>query len=86
MVDAGALYSRITEMFVKRLNVEPPSVDTDLIETGILDSLALVELLLTLEQEFGIQIALDQFEIDDFRSIVRIAQFISGSNELAKTA
>ena len=37
---------RVSRLFVEKLNVRVPSEDTDLIEAGLLDSLALVELLL----------------------------------------
>ena len=37
---ADALY----RLFAERLHIEVPSADTDLIETGLLDSLRLVEL------------------------------------------
>ena len=50
-----------------------PSPDTDLIEGGLLDSLALVELLFALEHEFAVTIALDKLDIDEFRSIRSIA-------------
>jgi acyl carrier protein len=45
-------------------------------ETGLLDSLALVELIVEIEQQFGIQIPLEEIEIDHFRSVVRIAEFV----------
>ena len=52
------------------------SFDTDLLKTGILDSLQFVELLLRLEKEFGLTIALEDFEVDFFRSIDTIAAFV----------
>jgi acyl carrier protein len=52
------------------------ATETDLIATGLLDSLALVDLLVQLEQEFDVQINLDDLEIDNFRSVRNIAAFI----------
>ena len=52
--------------------------DTDLFETGVLDSLKFVELLVQLEQQFGTRVSLDDLELDNFRSIGQIAHFIVG--------
>lgn len=67
---------RINAIFANALNLETPSPDIDLFDTGVLDSLAFVELLLQLEREFGVTVSLDELEIDNFRSIGRIAEFV----------
>src|SRR5687768_755772 len=46
MPATSALREQIVRLFADALQLEVPSVDTDLFETGILDSLAFVELLL----------------------------------------
>jgi acyl carrier protein len=56
--------------------MQPPSPDKDLIESGTIDSLTFVELLTRLEQEFSIRIPLDDLDLDQFRSIARISDFI----------
>jgi len=71
------LYEQVSKLFLEKLNLDVPSIDTDLVERGVLDSLQFVELLLHLEQEFGVKISLDDLEIDHFRTIVRIAEFVS---------
>jgi acyl carrier protein len=68
--------ARIQRIFVQTLNVAPPAPETDIIETALLDSLALVTLLFGIEEEFGKQIPLESLEIDDFRTIERIARLI----------
>lgn len=77
MQDAFTLHQRITRLFVEHLNVDIASFDTDLLNTGILDSLQFVELLLRLENEFGLTVSLDDLEIDFFRSIDTIAAFVA---------
>jgi acyl carrier protein len=72
-----APYDRIVRLFVEKLHLEIPSIDTDLIETGVMDSLTFVDLLVQLEHDFGIQISLQNLELDHFRSIAAIAEFIS---------
>ncbi len=73
----GRTYERLTKLFLEQMNVEVPSVETDLLETGVLDSLRLVELLMHLEAEFGVVVSVEDLEIDHFRSIARIADFVS---------
>ena len=73
---ANSLQDRITIVFVQHLHIEPPSLDKDLLETGTIDSLTFVELLSRLEQEFSIHISLDDLDLDQFRSIARIGEFI----------
>jgi methoxymalonate biosynthesis acyl carrier protein len=67
---------RICRIFTTALSIEVPSTDADLFETGALDSLAFVELLAGLEQQFGLRITDDDLEVDNFRSIARIAEFV----------
>ena len=80
------LYPQIIKIFSEKLNVEVPSVDTDLVEGGILDSLAFVELLVCLEQEFVVEVPMDSIDIDNFRSIAKIAEFTVGMTQLQKVA
>jgi len=68
---------RIIHLLSERIHVEAPSADTDLMESGLLDSLTLVELMSSLEEQFGINISFDEVEIDNFRSARRIAEFVN---------
>jgi methoxymalonate biosynthesis acyl carrier protein len=70
------IQTEIACVLAEKLNVEVPSEDTDLFETGILDSQKFVELLLHIEQQFGTHVAIEDFEIDNFRSIDRIALLV----------
>lgn len=76
MSGTNGLHDRIGRVLTEALNLEVPAVDTDLFETGLLDSLGFVNLLLHLEQAFGVTTSLDDLEIDNFRSIARIADFV----------
>lgn len=76
VTDPDGLPERIARLFADTLHVDVPSADTDLFDTGILDSLAFVELLLQLEREFGVTTSVDDLEVDNFRSISLIAAFV----------
>ena len=71
-------------MFAEVMHVEVPSVKTDLFDTGILDSQKFVELLLHIEQNFQTQINLEDFEIENFRCIEKIASLIVQRNSPAE--
>lgn len=80
--DAAAppLCDRIAVLFSEKLHIEVPSMDADLMESGILDSLTLVELLFYIEQDLGFKISLEVLDLDHFRSIARIADFLTCRN------
>ncbi len=74
--DNEVLHDQIRAFFSEKLSVEISSVDTDLVQAGILDSLALVELLGYIEKEFETEISLDNIGIEDFHSIAKIAEYV----------
>jgi acyl carrier protein len=73
--------ARLSAVFSEFLHVEVPSADTDLFEAGILDSQRFVELVLHLEQNFQTHIDIQDFEIENFRCIQKIATLILQYNE-----
>lgn len=77
------LHDRITRLFATALNLDVPSADTDLFETGALDSLALVELLLQLEQQFGVTTSVEDLDVQNFSSIRSIAAFVAAKTDAA---
>ncbi len=74
--------SRISGLIRDRLSVEVPTVDTDLIESGLLDSLGLVTLIAALEEAFACELPLDDFDLERFRSIARIGEFLCSTGVL----
>ena len=74
--DNEVLHAKLRAFFSEKLSVEISSIDADLVQTGILDSLALVELLTYIEKEFETEIPLDDVGIEDFHSIAKIAEYV----------
>ena len=68
--------TKLRTLFLDKLNIEVPSDETDLIEGGVMDSLTLVDLLSHMQCEFRMTIRMEELELDSFRSIETIAQFI----------
>lgn len=71
---------RIERILRERMAVEVPAPDTDLFDSGLVDSLAFVELLVGIEEELGQRIALAEIELDDLRSTDRIARLLVSRN------
>ncbi len=76
MDQKAEIATKITEMFREHLNINVPAHDTDLIGMGLLDSLALVDLILKIEEEMGIAVNMEELEIEDFRTVDTIATYL----------
>jgi D-alanine--poly(phosphoribitol) ligase subunit 2 len=68
---------QLTDLVRDQLGVDVPSSDTDLVAAGLLDSLALVTLIVGIEDTFGCRLPLDDFDIDRFRSVDAMAAFLA---------
>ena len=81
MSDRAGTIPTIRRLVLDVLHVEVDDDDADLIETGVLDSLALVELIFQIERVWGVSIELDELTIDAFRSVRGIAALIDGTSD-----
>jgi acyl carrier protein len=77
MIKASDVEQRIGKILLEGMSLDVPSLDTDLIGEGILDSMTFIDLLQRLEEEFGIRIQLDEMDLDHFRSIPQMAAFVA---------
>jgi acyl carrier protein len=75
--DASAHEETIGRIFREKLSIDVPSPDADLIAEGLLDSLAVVDLLLHIEQGLGVTIPMDDLDFADLRSIRSIAALVA---------
>lgn len=76
MTNANGLRDDLATLFAERLHVEVPSAETDLLVTGRIDSVTMIELLLLIEEQFGVRIDLAEVDFDHFRSLASIAEFV----------
>lgn len=72
-----SLERQLHGIFRERLNVEIPSSEMDILETGIVDSLTFVELLVAIEETFGTAVDIEELDLEKFRSIRRMARFLA---------
>lgn len=75
---------RIQKIVCDLLQIQAPTADQDLFDSGVLDSLSFVDMLVGLEEEFSVRIPLDRIDLSDFRSITRIAAYVSAQCILIK--
>jgi D-alanine--poly(phosphoribitol) ligase subunit 2 len=80
LTDTNAIIERLGAVFVESFHIEVPSADIDLLESGILDSFQMVQLLFELEQRFGFRIKIEDIELDDLRTLSRIARLVVAAN------
>ena len=71
------LQRQIADIFAGRFDTKLDSDDVDLLETGIVDSVKIVELVLEIEQRFGVSLPFEELEIEDFRTVPRLAERIA---------
>lgn len=74
MITPEPMQEQINHLFRECFHIDVPAPDTDLFESGALDSLQIVELLLQLEQRFDLKLEIEELDLDDLRSIERIAR------------
>jgi D-alanine--poly(phosphoribitol) ligase subunit 2 len=77
MESLDKLQQQITDIFAERFETRLGSVEVDLLESGIVDSVRIVELVLEIEQRFGVSLPFDELEIEDFRTVPRLAERIA---------
>jgi len=82
-IDPG-LADEIRSLVAGTLLVNVESADTDLLATGLLDSLRLIDLLTQLEQRFKVRFDYQSLEFDDLRSPAMLAALVArcSNNEL----
>ena len=74
MGDLDTVRRRILEIFLDCFDTRIASADVDLLEGRLVDSLRIVDLVFELEQRFGVSLDFEQLEIEDFRTISRLAE------------
>lgn len=88
MGDDKSIETRLKELVVERLflSVDPSEIneEANLLETYGVDSVGLFELLIGLEEVFGISLEEEEFQVESFSTVKGIAELVRG--RLAKDA
>jgi len=83
MVEHATIVERLGELFSETFKMDTPDPEIDLLESGLLDSFQFVELLMKLEQDFDFQVDIQKVDLDDLRSLERIAQLVDKNTAIA---
>ena len=86
MSDPAIDVERLHALMLEHLHVDVPSPDVDLLESGVLDSLQLVDLLLLIERHLGRRIPIEAIDLDDLRSLGRLARLLHAPAAKAASA
>jgi acyl carrier protein len=69
---------KFAETLIEELSIildTPVAVDTDLLADAGLDSFGTMQIIVFLEEEYGIQVLDDKFNVNDFASVAIIARW-----------
>lgn len=73
------LMRQVQRLLIDKLYIDSPTPDTDIIDNGSLDSFALVELIVNVEEQFGVEVPVEDLDVDDFRSARSIARLVASA-------
>jgi acyl carrier protein len=71
------LRTGLLQIFVECFDTRLASDEVDLLEERLVDSVKLVDLVLQIEQRFGVTLVFEELEIEDFRTVSRLAERIA---------
>lgn len=83
MLETAHLEGELRALFEEELGLSPPTNDTDLFESGIMDSLTFVNMLVSIERKFGLVVKLEALELDNFRTLDGIVRFVAHNRRTA---
>ena len=70
---------KIREFIIKNLYYtedNPIAAEDSFLETGVVDSMGVMELVAFVQSEFGIEVAQDEIVVENFDSIRKLANFV----------
>ncbi|WP_437854460.1 acyl carrier protein [Sorangium sp. So ce363] len=68
----------VQQILGESLHLGPVGADVDLVESGLIDSAAFMDLFVLLEDRFGIKIEAGDMDLEHFRTAARMAAFVAG--------
>jgi acyl carrier protein len=79
-MDKTDIKQALREFILRSVRIARLDDDEDLFESGIVNSLFAVQLMTFVEKTFGIEVASDDLEINNFRSLNATAAFVLKKN------
>ncbi|PSL57067.1 acyl carrier protein [Saccharothrix carnea] len=82
--DLGPIVERIRAFFASALPESPLEPDQDYFALGLVNSLLALELVSYVEKSFTIRVDVEDLDLDNFRTMNRIAAFVGGKLAAAR--
>ena len=76
-LEQDRLILEIQALLLDKLSIRVEGVETDLYQSGVFDSMTLVQFILQMEEHFGFHLPMEDLEPESFRSVVKIAELIA---------
>lgn len=76
------LLDKVYRLFEQALNQPAPAPEADLFDSGAVDSLEFMNLLLALDREFDLKLSFDNINLECFRSLGAIARHVAARGGL----
>jgi len=70
------MLEKISAVVKETLTIDNIGYDTDLFESGVLDSLSLIQLMMELETSFDITISPEELDVEDYRTVRNMSEMI----------
>ncbi|MEO1998550.1 MAG: phosphopantetheine-binding protein [Planctomycetaceae bacterium] len=71
------LEQQILQIFADVIFIEVATPDVNLIDEGLLDSLVFVDLIMSLQERFQVELSIADLEFEQFQSVAHIARYMS---------
>jgi acyl carrier protein len=75
-VSNSELTEQVSNLVGETLMVDSPDPDFDLIGAELIDSVAVMSLIMEIERKFDVEMPLDDFDVERFRTTGRIAAYL----------
>jgi D-alanine--poly(phosphoribitol) ligase subunit 2 len=70
------LEQQILQIFADVIFIEVATPDVNLIDEGLLDSLVFVDLIMSLQERFQVELSIADLEFEQFQSVAHIARYM----------
>jgi methoxymalonate biosynthesis acyl carrier protein len=77
---ASVIKETVRNFIVSSISIKGLKDDDDLFESGIVNSLFAVQLMTYIEKTFGIEVGMDDLEIENFKSLNATTDFVLKKN------
>lgn len=79
----NAPHDVIRKYILKAVNVSALNNTDDIFESGLVNSLFAIQLMTFIEKSFSIKVTMDDLDLNNFKSVNAISQFVKSKQEKA---